>query len=91
MLIENLGDCGPGCDVFPNGFVVFATMDGDGFCFDVMNEKETRIVLFGHEEPLDFYANRDELLEEKGKIVASNFTEFLQRCLDETLDREPLY
>lgn len=89
MLIENLGDAGPGRDVFPHGFVVFAAIDGDGFCFDVLNEKESKIVLFGHEEPLDFYARRDELLEEKGKIVASNLTEFLQKCLDETLDRDP--
>lgn len=89
MLTENLGDIGPGRDVFPHGFVVFASMDGDGFCFDVLDD-EIRIVLFGHEEPFDLYT-REELLEEKAKVVASNLTEFLQKCLNETLDRDPRY
>jgi hypothetical protein len=92
MISENLGDCGPGKDVFPHGFIVFATMDGDGFCIDTRH-KQNQVVLFGHEEPLDYFTAemRDELLAEKGKIVAESFEDFLQKCLDEKLDTEPNY
>lgn len=88
---EQLGNAGPGRDVFPHGFVVFASMDGDVFCFDTASGPEPQIVLFGHEEPLDEYPDRESLLHEKGKVVASSLAEFLSKCIDETLDREPKY
>ena len=90
MKLENLEDIQPGADVFKNGFVVFASMDGDVFCFDLKSGDDPRIVLFGHEEPFD-YLTREELIEDKGKVVAKNLKEFLKKCLDETLDREPKY
>ncbi len=92
MVAENLGDCGPGKDVFPLGFIVFATMDGDGFCIDT-HSKTYQIVLFGNEEPLDYFTSemRDELLAEKGKIVAESLETFFQKCIDEELDTEPNY
>ena len=90
MVKESLEDAGPGRDVFPRGFVHFATMDGDAFCFDVSAGKEPRIVLFGHEEPLDFLT-RKELLRDKGKVVALNLSDFFEKCLNETLDRDPKY
>lgn len=88
---DQLGNAGPGRDVFPHGFVVFASMDGDVFCFDTASGPEPRIVLFGHEEPLDEYPDRESLLQEKGKVVATSLAEFLSKCIDETLEREPQY
>jgi hypothetical protein len=90
MMEENLGNTGPGCDVFSQRFVVFATMDGDAFCFDVLTNKEPEIVLFGHEGPLDL-SIRKQLLQEKGKVVAPNLADFFERSLNETLDRQPRY
>jgi len=90
MKEENLEDIQPGADVFKKGFVVFASMDGDAFCFDLKSGDDPRIVLFGHEEPFD-HLSRKELIEDKGKVVANNLKEFFKKCLDETLDREPKY
>lgn len=88
MVNDNLGQAGPGRDVFPLGFVVFASMDGDGFCIDVKSDPH-RVILFGHEEPLEGFTmeTREELIKEKGKVVAANLAEFFKKCLDETLDR----
>ncbi len=91
MVKENLGNVGPGQDVFRHGFVVFASMDGDAYCFDTVSGPDPRVVLFGHEEPLDMYPSRESLLHEKGKVVASNLVDFLTKCINETLDREPKY
>ena len=90
MKEENLEDIQPGSDVFKKGFVVFASMDGDAFCFDLKSGDDPRIILFGHEEPFD-HLTRKELIEDKGKVVAKNLKEFFNKCLDETLDREPKY
>lgn len=90
MLTENLGGIAPGKDVFPLGFVVFASMDGDVFCLDRESGENPRIVLFGHEEPFEGFT-REMILQKKAKIVAPNLAEFFRQCLGEKLDREPRY
>ena len=93
MVEDNSKKSAPGRDVFPQGFVVFATVDGDVFCFDVktpQTPENPRIILFGHEEPFTGMSRKD-LLEGKAKIVASSLKEFFQKALTESLDVEPKY
>jgi hypothetical protein len=93
MVEDNSKKSAPGRDVFPQGFVIFATVDGDAFCFDVKTPQtpdNPRIVLFGHEEPFTGMS-REDLLEDKAKIVAISLREFLEKALSESVDVDPKY
>lgn len=91
-LVENT-DAVPGCVLFPQGFVVFASnLFGDSYCVDTnatTPDGDHPIVLFSH-----------EMIEEDTPLsdiiplrleVASSFKDFLVKFTEETLAEEPLY
>jgi hypothetical protein len=91
-MFEEISSLPPGSHVLPKGFLLFSFNDcGDGYCFDLQTPgapENPRIVLFTHEEPLDF-REREELLELFANIVADDLADFLEKIIEGTLPQEP--
>ena len=88
-IVEENRDYVPGADLHHHGYVVFATTEyGDTYCFDP-SEPGPSVIIMTHEVSFDELA-ADEIKKYR-KVVAADFTDFLQRFLDEQLDIEPLY
>lgn len=92
VLRENR-DYVPGADIYPLGFVVFATtLYGDAFCFDLNGAVGTSapVVLVSHE--ID-WTNTDTRrnIASLAKRIAPSFETFLAMYEEGTLDIEPLY
>lgn len=92
ILTENK-DYVPGADIYPLGYVVFATtLYGDAFCFDLnaRAEHSAPVVLVAHD--LDWTdAEMRKDLAILAKMIAPSLDGFLERYAAETLDIQPLY
>jgi len=87
-IVEENTNLVPGCDLHRKGFVVFATTAyGDVYCID-LNEKGHPVVLMPHETTFSELSATE--IRCARKIVASNFSEFLQRFASGKIDIKPL-
>jgi hypothetical protein len=91
-VIENR-DYVPGADLFPLGFVVFASNKfGDAYCMDTVNvdaSGEYPVMLFPHDVIEEGFSLKD--VERYRLQVASNLQDFLVKFTKRTLINEPKY
>jgi hypothetical protein len=83
----------PGAYVAPQGFLVFASnICGDAYCFDVRvsaTREDPPVLLLPHDA--DFEGRTAEEIARYARPVAANFAEFLQKFVQECLEKEPIY
>jgi hypothetical protein len=91
-IIENR-DYVPGADLFPLGYVVFASNRfGDAYCIDTVNQSpdgHSPVVLFPHDVIDDGASLAD--VEPYRLVVASSLEDFLGKFAGRTLIEQPKY
>jgi hypothetical protein len=88
-IVEENSDYVPGCDISPQGFIVFATtIYGDTYCFDLKaNPTDPPVLLIGHE--ISYEGASVDDIRKNGVPAAINLYQFLERFRDNTLVIDP--
>lgn len=90
-ITEENRDYIPGCQIWAQGFVVFATtVYDDAYCFDLnANPSNPPVLLIGHEMSYEG-CSVDEIRKE-GVHAADNLRQFLERFRDNALVTDPYH